>query len=96
MELIDEHFIKGKNKIVSNAEDKNADMWIEEYGFGYPIDEEEYTKFRKEINKEKKEEIRESKNSLDSIINNALTEVIVENCLGEYSTAIANQDTIII
>jgi len=34
--------------------------------------------------------------SFDDIVNNALAEVIVENCLGEYSTAIANQDTIII
>lgn len=67
MEAIKEHF--GKNvqtKLVLNAKDSETnenDMWIEEYGFGYPIDEEEYEKFQKEIDKQEDKELKETKNN---------------------------------
>jgi hypothetical protein len=38
-------------------------MWVEEYGFGYPIDEEEYEKFQKEIDKQEDKELKETKNN---------------------------------
>ena len=67
MEAIKEHF--GKNvqtKLALNEKDSETnenDMWIEEYGFGYPIDEEEYEKFQKEIDKQEDKELKETKNN---------------------------------
>lgn len=67
MEAIKEHF--GKNvqrKLALNEEDKETninDMWIEEYGYGYPIDEEEYEKFQKEVDKQEDKELKETKNN---------------------------------
>ena len=67
MEAIKEHF--GKNvqtKLALNEKDKETnidDMWIEEYGYGYPIDEEEYEKFQKEIDKQEDKELKETKNN---------------------------------
>lgn len=60
MNLMKEHFTKGSKKKVSNEEDKQ-DMWIEGYGFGYPIDEEEYNKFMKNIEEEKETSKNNSK-----------------------------------
>ena len=67
MEAIKEHF--GKNvqtKLALNEKDSETsadDMWIEEYGLGYPIDEEEYEKFQKEIEKQEDRELKETKNN---------------------------------
>ena len=67
METIKEHF--GKNvqrKLALNEKDKETninDIWIEEYGYGYPIDEEEYEKFKKEVDKQEDKELKETKNN---------------------------------
>lgn len=69
MEAIKEHF--GKNvqtKLALNEKDSETsvdDMWIEEYGYGYPIDEEEYEKFQKEIENQETEQ-KQAKNSIET------------------------------
>lgn len=41
MEIMDKHFKKGyQQKLAFDNEAEDTDMWIEEYGFGYPIDED--------------------------------------------------------
>lgn len=62
MSLMKQHFLKGNKKKISNSED-NQDMWIEGYGFGYPIDEEEYNKFMKDIDKQKETSNKKGKSS---------------------------------
>lgn len=70
MEAIKEHF--GKNvqtKLVLNEKDSETsadDMWIEEYGYGYPIDEEEYEKFQKEVDKQEYKEQKQAKNNIET------------------------------
>ena len=80
METIQKHFAKNYQTKLFNAkeeeENANEDFWMEEYGFGYPIDEESYEEFREKINKEQKEETK-AQNSLTDTILNAITELII-------------------
>ena len=79
MDLMKEHFSKAHQTKLFNSKDSetdNADMWIEGYGFGYPIDEDEYKKFRKDISEQSKKEIKEDK-SENSLIN-GLDEILTD------------------
>lgn len=81
MELMQEHFSKAhQTKLFNSKEEDNQEMWIEGFGFGYPIDEEEYKKFRKDIKEEKEKDTKESKadNSLEEAFTEALAEIILE------------------
>lgn len=69
MNAIKEHFGKTyQTKLALNAlEETQGEMWIEGFGFGYPIDELEYNKFREEFNKlQKTEQNQEVKNSIET------------------------------
>ena len=67
--------------IADNEKDNNEIIWEEDWGGGYPIDEETYENFKGK--QEDKTEQKQAQNDIDSIVANALVEVIVENCLGE-------------
>lgn len=79
MSLINKHFGKSAQLSLFNEKSDDTEMWVEGFGFGYPIDEEEYKKFREEINKEKKEDTKKADNSLTNTIAEAMAEVIAEN-----------------
>lgn len=79
METIQKHFAKNYQTKLFNAKEEkndNEDFWMEEYGFGYPIDEKSFEEFREKINKEQKEE-NKTQNSLTDTILNAIAELIV-------------------
>ena len=68
MNAINEHFGKTYQTKLFNAKEKdenNDDMWIEGFGFGYPIDESSYKEFKDELEKQKKEDEKQTKNSID-------------------------------
>lgn len=60
MEEISKHFSHGSKSKVSNAKEE-VEMWIEEFGFGYPIDEEAYEEMKKSEEKERKKDVKNSK-----------------------------------
>lgn len=69
MNAIKEHFGKTyQTKLALNAlEETQGEMWVEGFGFGYPIDELEYNKFREEFDKlQKTEQNQEVKNSIET------------------------------
>lgn len=69
MNAIKEHFGKTyQTKLALNAlEETQGEMWIEGFGFGYPIDELEYNKFREEFDKlQKTEKNQQVKNSIET------------------------------
>lgn len=69
MNVIKEHFGKTyQTKLALNAlEETQGEMWIEGFGFGYPIDELEYNKFREEFDKlQKTEKNQQVKNSIET------------------------------
>ncbi len=62
MDLVNEHFAASKQlKLAVNEEE--PDMWTEEYGFGYPIDEDALKEF--EDKQDKKEDKSKAKNELE-------------------------------
>lgn len=62
MDLMNEHFASSKQlKLATNKEDEN-DIWMEEYGFGYPIDEDVLKDF--ESKQDRKEDNNKAKNEL--------------------------------
>ena len=61
---------------------KNGDTWYSTQALTEKAEEHAKRIIEGEFGQAKKE--GNAKNSLDSIINNALTEVIIENCLGEF------------
>ena len=84
METIDKHFkseYQTKLFDAQNKNDDNTEFWIEEYGLGYPIDEEAFEEFNKEQEKQTASNafIEEFKDTLYT----ALAEGIV-NRLGEF------------
>lgn len=59
MELMNEHFAKNRQMTLAlnkKEDEQEQEMWIEGFGFGYPIDEESYNQFRDELNEEKEKE----------------------------------------
>lgn len=63
MDLVNEHFAASKQLKLAVNEDEENDMWMEEYGFGYPIDEDALKEF--EDKQDKKEEKSKAKNALE-------------------------------
>lgn len=67
MDLMNEHFSKNKQmKLAVNKED-DGEMWVEGFGFGYPIDEESYEEYKDEQQKEMKKDT--AKNTIIEAIN---------------------------
>lgn len=93
MEAIKEHF--GKNvqtKLALNEKDGETsagDMWIEGYGYGYPIDEEEYNKFQEEVEKLKKDD-EEKENKVNNGKDNAIMAVMDE--LKNFILSVVNNE----
>ena len=75
MDLMSEYFAKNKQlKLAINEKDsKDDEMWIEGFGFGYPIDEEAYEDYRKEQKEEKKD--NKAQNSMTNVIKQAINEI---------------------
>ena len=74
MESINKHFSSNYQQKLFDAqnENKNEDfMWLEEYGLGYPIDEEAFEEFNKIQNKDKET----ADNSISEIITKAINEL---------------------
>jgi hypothetical protein len=63
MDLVNEHFAASKQLKLAVNEDEENDMWMEEYGFGYPIDEDALKEF--EDKQDKKEDKSKAKNALE-------------------------------
>lgn len=92
MELMDKHLKKANQlKLAASNEKENDDViiWEEDFGGGYPIDEEAYNKFKEEQEKESDEEKEKDKkddkkeenkkdNKADNSIEDALCEVLAE------------------
>lgn len=83
MEEIDKHFKHGSKSKVSNASE-DLEFWVEEFGFGYPIDEDAYEEMQKEETKLKKSDNKTNNSNdekQDKMILNALKSLItaVEN-----------------
>ena len=94
MEAIKEHF--GKNyqtKLALNEKDKEEqndnEMWIEGYGYGYPIDEEEYNKFQEKVEKLKKED-EKKENKVNNGKDNAIMAVMDE--LKNFILSVVNNE----
>lgn len=91
IDLMDKHLAKSTQlKIVADNSDKNDNViiWEEEFGGGYPIDEEAYKDFKKEQEKSEDEEMKENKasNSFIDQFRDTLYTVLAEgitNRLGE-------------
>lgn len=95
MEEINKHFSHNSKSKIDN-EKEELDMWIEEFGFGYPIDEEAYEEMQKEEDKTKaKEENNKADNSKeqDMALIEELKKLItkVENTKGEEEMEIKNE-----
>lgn len=95
MEEINKHFSHNSKSKIDN-EKEELDMWIEEFGFGYPIDEEAYEEMQKEEDKTKaKEENNKADNSKeqDMALIEELKKLItkVENTKGEKDMEIENE-----
>ena len=73
MDLMSEHFSKNKQLKLAINEKDDKDMWMEGFGYGYPIDEEAYEDYRAEMEKEKKED--KAKNSVTDTIKQAINEI---------------------
>ena len=68
MNLIGEHFGKMYQTKLFNSKEENKksdEMWVEGFGFGYPIDENSYLEYKKELEQERKKEIKKANNSID-------------------------------
>ncbi len=79
MEIMDKHLNKSNQlKLAASNEKENDDViiWEEDFGGGYPIDEEAYNKMQEE--KETKAKDNKSNNSLEEAFTEALAEVILE------------------
>ena len=66
MDIISEHFSSTsqlKLAGINKAEDNNSndDMWVEGFGYGYPMDEETYEEWKKEQKQEQKEDSKKAK-----------------------------------
>ncbi len=101
MDLMDKHFSKAyQTKLALNAKDdeeNNNEMWIEGYGFGYPIDEEEYKKAKEELEKLRKKEEKQVNNSnrkdnLIMAVMDELKDFIVKVVNNECDKKVKNED----
>ena len=101
MDLMDKHFSKAyQTKLALNAKDdeeNNNEMWIEGYGFGYPIDEEEYKKAKEELEKLRKKEEKQVNNSnrkdnLIMAVMGDLKDFIVKVVNNECDKKVKNED----
>lgn len=95
MDCIDKHFKSEYQTKLFNSKEEDADdnMWLEEYGLGYPIDEEALSEFEKIQNKGKEpKKVKNAKEQTMFLIEE-LKKLItkVENDKGEDDMEIKNE-----
>lgn len=88
IDIMDKHLSKNNQLklIADNSKNEDEIIWEEDFGGGYPVDEEAYKEFKdkQENNKKgKKEKSKNIDNCVSEVVNNAIAQIITDSAMGE-------------